>query len=277
MFCAATRVSNKPYDVTRRLLSPLEEQGYHLFIDNYYCEPKLCQDLADVGMMVCGTVRKNRITMPKELGLGRLQQGTIDFRRKRDVVVCRWADKKEVLTCSTMHKPVLQLVQCHFERKEKPVAVTAYTSNMLGVDRSDQLLSYFPIHRRSMKWWKKPFFHLFTLCMIQTHILLNKYRTGLGMKKLTLEDTVKSICTELPLTHVAEPERADDGPARPLRRIMPKDTHFMRVIPTLPGQRQRYRNCKVAMTGVSRTKKIRGRTSGSRFSTNVLPVRSPSV
>ena len=123
--------------------------------------------------------------------------------------------------------------------------VTAYTSNMLGVDRSDQLLSYFPIHRRSMKWWKKPFFHLLTLCMIQTHILLNKYRTGLGMKKLTLEDTVKSICTELPLTHVAEPERADDGPARPLRRIMPKDTHFMRVIPTLPGQRQMYRNCKV--------------------------------
>ena len=35
MFCAAPGVSNKPYDVTRRLVSPPELQGYHLFIDTY--------------------------------------------------------------------------------------------------------------------------------------------------------------------------------------------------------------------------------------------------
>ncbi|XP_070205909.1 piggyBac transposable element-derived protein 4-like [Littorina saxatilis] len=67
MFCADRRVSNRPYDVTMRMEQPLLNKGYQVFIDNYYCEPKICADLAAQGTMVCGTVRKNRVTMPRDL------------------------------------------------------------------------------------------------------------------------------------------------------------------------------------------------------------------
>ena len=48
---------------------------------------------------------------------------------------------------------------------------------MCGVDKSDQMMAYMPLQRRSMKWWKKVFIHLFTLTLVQCHILYNKTRT----------------------------------------------------------------------------------------------------
>ncbi|KAL8587389.1 hypothetical protein ACOMHN_062123 [Nucella lapillus] len=53
-------------------------------------------------------------------------------------------------------------------QKLKPEAVQDYIDHMAGVDKSDQLMSYTPFHRKTMKWWKKMFFHLFTLSIIQS-------------------------------------------------------------------------------------------------------------
>ena len=147
MFCADRNVSNKPYDVTMRLMEPLLNKGYHLYIDNYYCRPKLCHDLTMNGTRVCGTVRKNRVGMPKDLTGANLQKGQIYYRRKGPVVACHWKDKKDVFMLSTMHRPTLRLTQARYELKEKPLAVISYIANMADTDHSDQLISYFPMHR----------------------------------------------------------------------------------------------------------------------------------
>ena len=55
-------------------------------------------------------------------------------------------------------------------------AVIHYIQNMAGVDQSDRMTAYFPMLRESLKWWKKPFFHLLNLCTVQTMILLNKHQ-----------------------------------------------------------------------------------------------------
>ncbi|GFR87618.1 PiggyBac transposable element-derived protein 4-like [Elysia marginata] len=41
MYCADKRISNKPVDVSMRLMEPLLNQGYRLYLDNYYCCPEL--------------------------------------------------------------------------------------------------------------------------------------------------------------------------------------------------------------------------------------------
>jgi hypothetical protein len=43
-----------------------------------------------------------------------------------------------------------------------------------GVDRSDQMLSYFTFARKTVKRWKKLLFHLFDLAAVNAHILHNK-------------------------------------------------------------------------------------------------------
>ena len=67
MLCGQPGLSNKPHDVVMCLVDPLLKKGYHLYIDNYYCEPSLCATLAAKKTMVCGTVRKNRQQMTRDL------------------------------------------------------------------------------------------------------------------------------------------------------------------------------------------------------------------
>ncbi|GFR62085.1 PiggyBac transposable element-derived protein 4-like Protein [Elysia marginata] len=83
------------------------------------------------------------------------------------------------------------------ETKAKPDAVIDYTSNMSGVDQSDQLISYNPLHRKTVKWWKKLAFHLITLCVVQSHIILNKARQLQRKRPLQLECFMRKLCLAL--------------------------------------------------------------------------------
>ncbi|GFN83543.1 PiggyBac transposable element-derived protein 4 [Plakobranchus ocellatus] len=157
MYCAEKRISNKPVDVTMCLLQPLLDQGYRLYVDNYYCCPDLWNQLQGRNTMLVGTCRKNRVGMPVDLFQNRQRPGDFDFARKGQLVAKRWFDKREVVTLSTIHQPQLTETIGRYEVKEKPLAVIDYIKFMSGVDHSDQLLSYFPMRRRSQKWWKKHF------------------------------------------------------------------------------------------------------------------------
>ena len=243
MFCAFPNLSNKPYDVVMRLMEPLIGKGHHLFIDNYYCEPKICATLASQATMVCGTVRKNRKQMPTDLANQQLRKGEMDFRRKGRVVCCKWKDKKDVFTLSTMHRPELERIQCRFEEKEKPKAVISYIQNMAGVDQSDQLIAYFPMHRKSLKWWKKPCFHLLTLCTIQTMILLNKHRRSRNLKRVPLDDVIKSLLLDLPPCDVIPAVAAAAGPK--LANFRLKGRHFPSPLPPTEKNAKPRKNCRV--------------------------------
>ena len=42
---------------------------------------------------------------------------------------------------------------------------------MGGVDQADQMLSYYGLSHRTVKWWRRAFFHLFDLSVINAYIL----------------------------------------------------------------------------------------------------------
>ena len=56
--CGQPGLSNKPHDVVMRLVDPVLKKGYHLYINNYYCEPSLCAKLATKKKMVCALLFK---------------------------------------------------------------------------------------------------------------------------------------------------------------------------------------------------------------------------
>lgn len=55
--------------------------------------------------------------------------------------------------------------------KIKAATVLDYSKCKSVVDRSDQMLSYYLFERKMIKWWKKHFFHLFDLAVVNAHIL----------------------------------------------------------------------------------------------------------
>ena len=54
-------------------------------------------------------------------------------------------------------------VQCKngVKTKSKLDAILDHNLNKTGVDRNDQMISYYPMKRKQLKWWKKLFFHVY--------------------------------------------------------------------------------------------------------------------
>ncbi|GFO18783.1 PiggyBac transposable element-derived protein 4 [Plakobranchus ocellatus] len=141
-----------------------------------------------------------------------------------------------------MSKPSLRVTQGRFELKNKPLSVIDYTGHISGMDKSDQLLSYCPLNCKSVKWWKKPFFHLLTLSLIQSHILSNKYGKIKGQQIQPLDIFVKAVIKGW--VDACAPECPAIGPLTTLDRLNGK--HFVTYVPSPPEKTTTsYRNCKV--------------------------------
>ena len=55
------------HKVVMNLVEGLEGKGYHIFTDNFYSSPSLFSELHDRGFEACGTVRIDRVGIPKVL------------------------------------------------------------------------------------------------------------------------------------------------------------------------------------------------------------------
>ena len=69
-------------------------------------------------------------------------------------------------------------VQCKdaVKTKSKPDAILDYNLNKSGVDRNGQMISYYPMKRKQLKWWKKLFFHMFLMAIVNAYILYRETR-----------------------------------------------------------------------------------------------------
>ena len=84
----------------------------------------------------------------------------------------------------------------------KPLVVEEYNRHMGGVDTGDQLQSYYGFSHRTVKWWRRLFFHLIDLAIVNAYILyLMSPRSGkrlthaqvrIELAKQLLMDTVTS-------------------------------------------------------------------------------------
>ena len=83
---------------------------------------------------------------------------------------------------STLHANTSEMRQVRSKNglkdTRKPACVITYNDYMLGVDRADQLIAYYPFDRKSLKWWKKVFFYLLSMAVCQSFVIYKiKYDT----------------------------------------------------------------------------------------------------
>ena len=89
----------------------------------------------------------------------------------------------------------------HIERYsggiDKPVMICAYNSYMGVVDKCDQFLSYCSVDRKSMKWWKKVFFRLFELSIVNAMVLYFEKYPEMSHKRSSHRKIEKHLFTVL--------------------------------------------------------------------------------
>lgn len=146
------------------LLQPYFGNGHTVYLDNWYSSPNLYTKLIEKKINAVGTVLSNRKNMPQVFKETKLVKGEAIKRSGRGVLAIKWCDRKDVHLLSTEHKDIDMKAAKTIKRGTteehvwKPKCVIDYNRGMLGVDRQDQVLSSFPIMRRTIKAYKKIFF-----------------------------------------------------------------------------------------------------------------------
>nr|XP_033200073.1 uncharacterized protein LOC117162310 [Bombus vancouverensis nearcticus] len=113
----------------------LLNEGRTLFVDNFYTSYQLVVKFLNFRTHVPGTVRHNKEYMPNSVMSCPLKKGEMIAREDKNGIM--------ILKC-----------------RDKPLAVTTYNNGKIGIDRSDQIVSYATTIRKSIKWYQKLALHL---------------------------------------------------------------------------------------------------------------------
>ena len=165
-----------------KMIDSLKSKGHHVYMDNYYSSPSLFAEMKENGIGARGTVRLNRKKMPNEGGKRRntMKKGEVRWKKlENGILALQWKDKRVVSMISTIHNSDMTTKSrrsrnSHTGTEEilKPVMIDQYNTYMGGVDKSDQLLSYYGFnHHRSTKWYKRAIFHILDLAIVNSYIL----------------------------------------------------------------------------------------------------------
>ena len=179
------------YDVVMKLMDPFFDQGYHLYVDNFYTSVTLFKDLFARGVAATGTILENRRDFPVNLKNGKQwakgkDRGSMRWEREPPCLALQWLDNKVVSVITTIDNAN---VKGQVSRKVKtpggawtsvqvprPVAIAHYNDYMNAVDRSDQMLGTQNVLRKCVRWWKTLFFHLIDIAVVNSFILFKEHQ-----------------------------------------------------------------------------------------------------
>lgn len=108
--------------------------------------------------------------------------------------------------------------------KTKPVVITDYNKHMLGVDKVDQLTTYYHFLHRSVKWWRKTFFWLVEVVVVNAYVIHIERAKERREKPLTHMRFRQSIISSL-----SEPQRISCATA--IRTRSSSHIHLERLRP----------------------------------------------
>ncbi|XP_022099413.1 piggyBac transposable element-derived protein 4-like [Acanthaster planci] len=165
--------------VVMDLVVNLNGKGYNLALDRAFSSPDLYRRLHFKKFNVVGTVMPHRKGMPEDLKSVELRRGgtayqTADLGVNGSLLAMVWKDKRNVRMLSTMHRADIRGTGKRDRtgaEKKKPACVLEYNALMGGVDISDQLAANHRATRKSMKWYKKLFFYLLDMTLVNSYCM----------------------------------------------------------------------------------------------------------
>lgn len=145
-----------------KLVQPFLDKGHTVYMDNYYSSPELFHDLLARKTTASGTVRQNRKHFPDQLkpvcGEPTRSRGATTFAFHKQLTMVRWSDNKDVYALSTLFSDSLTTAWCRVGDTVQDIpclqVISDYNAFMGGVDLADQVMCYYSIGRKSMKWWR---------------------------------------------------------------------------------------------------------------------------
>ena len=171
------------------------DRSYYAYLDNFYTSYDLVHKLLLKKSWSCSTIRVNRGLFSPDFIYKKLDIGSSDFLKTDDgILAVHWKDKRDMYVIFSINGNSEVCVQGHAQELMKPFTICEYNKHMGVVDKCDQYLSYYTVSRRSMKWWKKVFFRLLELCIINSVCIYSRKNPDFARR-----NGIHKRCTEKPL------------------------------------------------------------------------------
>jgi hypothetical protein len=165
------------HDMVMQLTQLYCNNNHALYIDTLFTSPTLVASLFNVGIRVCGSVKRNRIGMPSAATLTPAQLAAIPRgahiqMQRGDVTLCAWRDKKLILLLYNHIDPSLLTTLQRWGEDGAiyqlgcPQAISDYFHHARAVDVINQLhYSYMP-GRKSRKCWTRLVWWVIDICIL---------------------------------------------------------------------------------------------------------------
>ena len=239
--CQTQEESTRTTRIVLGLLQSLNQldRGFHVYFDNYYNSPELIQELYKRKTHGCGTVRSNRKNLPKAVTEANLSKGESVFRRKEAMLAVKWRDKRDVTVLTSIHSAnevITNKKNYKGDAVIKPEAIFLYNRYMSGVDLSDQYLESYGFLRRTVKWWRKLFIHLFNMLILNGYVLNKKFGKS-QMSHMVYREHIAQYLIKSALQKKTEPASYNLNPSA-------KDTPIRLAGKHFPSQIYAQHGCK---------------------------------
>jgi len=161
--------------VVLNLLKDLNSSNHKIYMDAYFTSVPLFDKLNDLGYGATGVLKKNRKYLPKDINT-KIELGDIISFTRGNILCFNWMDRKPVLMLTNCHSNKLCKVTKQYntnfiKERSVPEAILNYNQYAHGVDRADQLMSYYKFKNKTIKVWKRVFFFLLEASIINSWIL----------------------------------------------------------------------------------------------------------
>ena len=248
----------KTHDLVFYMLEGYLGDNFIIFMDNFYSSPYLFIELKNSNTGAVGTLRLNRKGIPDQVKREKLPNkgDKCSMSYNDEMTVTKVHDRKIVTFLSTVYNAdLVDTPRVHHETGEpiqKPLVMTKYNKYMGGVDANDQLLKYSHFSKRTIKWWKKVFFRLLNVCMVNAYILYREHKIKHNTPiKFSHTDFRLSVIRQLVNLSVS-PDRVrnnlNNTTAEDYERLTGR--HFLSKIPVPENHKKKslQRVCKVCST-----------------------------
>lgn len=191
------------YDVVEKLLQDAnclnKGHHYHLY-DNFFTSTALAKFLYSKNIYITGSIRRNKKDIPNETK--QLNVGETKYFRNEEVLLRAYREKQTsknpILLISTEASSgdvtIIKKRCGRVRQKIKPHIINSYNNFMGGLEESDKMLYAYLDERRTLKYWKKVTFNVFSRMVLNSYLL---YKEIMGKQVMSRLQYTSDIISEI--------------------------------------------------------------------------------
>ncbi|KAB0790446.1 hypothetical protein PPYR_15168 [Photinus pyralis] len=163
------REVNQGARVVKDLVATWTKKGRNVVADNFFSSIPLVQDLLSMRTTYVGTLRKNKVEIPKEMQPHRSREVFSSlFGFSGELTVVSYVPKKSnaVVMLSTMHQDATVIGE-----EKKPEVILHYNSNKGAVDTMDKMVATYSCKRNTKRWPLVLFFNMLDVAGIAAMVI----------------------------------------------------------------------------------------------------------